>query len=179
MSQIPLYKLKKVYHLKKGIANVVSIESADNNIQTIFIDKFTKDPTITQFETHSPLGLEVLKYTAERLELQKNIKKWVRALDSGKYKQGKGRLQRGDTYCCLGVACKIFIPKDKQLIIDGELSGLLPSMQPNAPQWLKYISNYFVLKTGTLLSDLNDQEKFTFSEIATILELIYIHDILD
>lgn len=34
--------------------------------------------------------------------------KWVEALRSGKYKQGKKRLRfRGDTYCCLGVLCDV------------------------------------------------------------------------
>lgn len=35
--------------------------------------------------------------------------KWVKALRSGKYKQGKGQLfQKEDNqYCCLGVACVI------------------------------------------------------------------------
>lgn len=34
---------------------------------------------------------------------------WVKALRSGKYKQGQGKLYRdgNDSYCCLGVLCKI------------------------------------------------------------------------
>lgn len=34
-------------------------------------------------------------------------KKWVEALRSGKYKQGKEALCFGDKYCCLGVLCEI------------------------------------------------------------------------
>jgi len=35
-------------------------------------------------------------------------KKWVEALRSGKYKQGRGALWKGDnTLCCLGILCKI------------------------------------------------------------------------
>lgn len=38
-------------------------------------------------------------------------KRWVKALRSGKYKQGKNYLRRqtpeGDRYCCLGVLCEI------------------------------------------------------------------------
>lgn len=30
--------------------------------------------------------------------------KWVAALRSGKYEQGKGYLKDGNSYCCLGVA---------------------------------------------------------------------------
>ena len=34
-------------------------------------------------------------------------RKWVEALRSGKYKQGRDQLQNGDTYCCLGVLCVV------------------------------------------------------------------------
>lgn len=37
--------------------------------------------------------------------------KWLEALESGKYKQGRFRLKNDsngqDTYCCLGVACEV------------------------------------------------------------------------
>lgn len=33
--------------------------------------------------------------------------KWVAALKSGSYKQGRERLRSKDTYCCLGVFCDI------------------------------------------------------------------------
>lgn len=38
--------------------------------------------------------------------------KWVAALRSGEYKQGRAQLYNRalDTYCCLGVACKITAP---------------------------------------------------------------------
>ena len=34
-------------------------------------------------------------------------KKWIDALRSGKYKQGRGQLVKGDRYCCLGVLCDV------------------------------------------------------------------------
>lgn len=34
-------------------------------------------------------------------------KKWIKALLSGKYKQGQYRLYEDNKYCCLGVLCKI------------------------------------------------------------------------
>lgn len=34
-------------------------------------------------------------------------KKWVEALKSGDFKQGKAVLLRDDRYCCLGVACEV------------------------------------------------------------------------
>jgi hypothetical protein len=34
--------------------------------------------------------------------------KWIAALESGKYEQGRDRLRRNDdTFCCLGVLCDI------------------------------------------------------------------------
>ena len=51
-----------------------------------------------------------------RKKLPKATKdKWVKALRSGKFEQGSGHLfeegdyDTSDTYCCLGVACKIGI----------------------------------------------------------------------
>lgn len=40
--------------------------------------------------------------------MNKTIKRrWIKALTSGKYKQGKGALKRGDRFCCLGVLCDL------------------------------------------------------------------------
>jgi hypothetical protein len=37
------------------------------------------------------------------------MEKWIEALESGEYKQGKEKLQKArDLYCCLGVACDVF-----------------------------------------------------------------------
>lgn len=43
---------------------------------------------------------------------QENVRKWVEALRSGEYQQGKGHLTVLDAdgnkfYCCLGVACEV------------------------------------------------------------------------
>lgn len=39
--------------------------------------------------------------------------RWIKALRSGKYKQGQGRLRQptpdGDEYCCLGVLCELAV----------------------------------------------------------------------
>jgi hypothetical protein len=41
--------------------------------------------------------------------MKKNVAiKWAKALESGRYKQGKGRLKTQDgRYCCLGVLCRV------------------------------------------------------------------------
>ena len=42
--------------------------------------------------------------------MNKKVKqKWIKALRSGKYKQGRGYLRYNDKYCCLGVIIKLYI----------------------------------------------------------------------
>ncbi len=41
-------------------------------------------------------------------------KQWVKALKSGKYKQGKGSLRGERDFCCLGVLCDIYIKENKK-----------------------------------------------------------------
>ena len=111
----------------------------------------------------------------------RQLKKWIAALDSGKYPQGAGALQSGIGFCCLGVAVKAIIPKCYQVICgyDNALLGSYPHSQPHAPSWLKEVDSDFNERAGMPLSMLNDDRGFTFSEIATLLELVYIHKILD
>lgn len=61
--------------------------------------------------------------------------KWVEALESGRFKQGRERLRRGDLMCCLGVACELAIedgvPLRVETACDGSVSydglaGVLP-----------------------------------------------------
>ena len=108
----------------------------------------------------------------------RQFKKWIRGLDSGKYAQTQGELENSDGYCCLGVACVLTIPKSKIIIVDDYLMGGLPKEKKYAPKWLKRINSHFKQKTRINLTTLNDDEDFTFSEIATLLELVYIHKML-
>ena len=40
--------------------------------------------------------------------MNENAKKWVAALRSGEYKQGKDCLEKDGKNCCLGVACRVY-----------------------------------------------------------------------
>lgn len=40
--------------------------------------------------------------------MNENARKWVAALRSGEFKQGRGSLRVDDAYCCLGVACEVY-----------------------------------------------------------------------
>lgn len=115
---------------------------------------------------------------------KKEIQKWVRALRSGKFEQTTGTLEDANGHCCLGVACKIFIPKNKLKLSHGFLEGAVPvDYQIAAPSWLKKVNRSFNVLTRESLANLNDGtgsvEKFTFDEIAEQLELAFIHRAYD
>ena len=110
----------------------------------------------------------------------KEIKKWVSALRNGTYKQTQNALQDKKGYCCLGVACEILIPESKKMRFEsGLLIGGEPQDQDNSPKWLLDVDNHVRAKTGMGLYEMNDDEKFTFNEIADVLELVYIHEALE
>lgn len=116
--------------------------------------------------------------------LNENARKWVAALRSGKYEQQReARLCVAGQYCCLGVACEVYIDaghvlqkttsgKAEAVCYAGELAGI-----PDAvARWLGInITDgglgYYRDEFGNpraLASD-NDDDK-TFSEIADIIE---------
>lgn len=111
----------------------------------------------------------------------KEAQQWANALRSGKHKQGKGKLQNNDgTVCCLGVGCLTFIPDGLRFEIGSKtISGGTPITQPHAPIWLKKIDRDLGKKMGIPFSVLNDREDYSFDEIADIIELIYVHKVLE
>lgn len=113
---------------------------------------------------------------------KEDIQKWANALRSGKYEQGSSYLQFDRKYCCLGVACDLFIPR-KKLLLDSykNIQGDFPrSDQPYAPKWLQNINDDFEEKVDISLSEMNDTGiGCSFNEIADLLELVYIHKALD
>lgn len=99
--------------------------------------------------------------------------KWVNALRSGKFKQTTGVLQDYNGYCCLDVACKIFIPKKYRICDDdGELTGTVPTDQSGAPEWLRRIED--IQFNGEYLTDYNDTLGYSFDEIADIIQIEYV-----
>jgi hypothetical protein len=118
---------------------------------------------------------------------KKTIQKWCDALRSGEYEQGRGKLQSGDNeFCCLGVACKTFIPNSALITLPDcalihktpYLSGALPSSQTSSPLWLLEVNDDLSYLTGKTLSSLNDIYEYNFNEIADTLEAVYIHKVL-
>lgn len=97
---------------------------------------------------------------------------WVKALRSGEYKQGLGRLQNGDAYCCIGVMCEVakkigFVSRLKR-DADGELTGVGPGDQ------LKKLDKQISFEACTTLIEMNDglknKRKHPFPDIADWIE---------
>jgi hypothetical protein len=89
--------------------------------------------------------------------MNKELKaKWVKALESGRYKQGKNRLSGGGYFCCLGVLRDIAF-KGEHCSVQGDYANLLS----------RDIQKRAGLKKGTqnVLARMNDAGK-TFKQIA-------------
>jgi len=100
----------------------------------------------------------------------KLMKKWVKALRSGKYKQGtRGNLFNEETeeYCCLGVLCKIEnIRTGRHGYLTNHMQKKLKFKTPDG----KLNRTYKSLKgLAYTLTELND-EGVSFKKIANIIE---------
>lgn len=128
--------------------------------------------------------------------MYKDIKdKWIAALRSGKYKQGRIRLRQRnvvsglETHCCLGVLCDITAPElwqapyksDDVLIYPvGGMMGTLPNAVEDALAFNDRIDLPIGLQVGTIVTnrfnhirayaDLNDADGLTFEQIADLVE---------
>lgn len=129
--------------------------------------------------------------------MNENAKLWVKELKSGRFKQGRGKLhvEKNDKhlYCCLGVACRLFMENGGQLSVsvdavdpiyhprtfeyeyDGN-DGCLPNA---VREWLGLRTTTgdflgeFYHKDGYRADDLvilNDKCKLTFKQIARFIE---------
>lgn len=112
----------------------------------------------------------------------------VDALNSGEYQQGKRCLNKDGKYCCLGVACDVFVKlypnvvkveenKNGNIGYDGE-THTLPNM---VREWLNFNSYVGELKqpevkwVGTnhncsTLAMVNDYSHYNFKQIAQLIE---------
>ena len=114
-------------------------------------------------------------------------KKWVKALRSGEYKQGKELLREGDKFCCLGVACELAVkegiinnPKIIQKPFVSHVSPLYEyekkttHLPEKVMKWLGLRDNEGGFFTGRkkrkYLTTLNDNGR-SFKQIARYIEL--------
>lgn len=119
--------------------------------------------------------------------MNKEIKKlWVDALRSGSYEQGKGCLNNADdgTFCCLGVLCDIaheagITSMESAESVDDpyimySYGGNKYALPYEVSTWAGLSSDDPVLVTkeghNFMVSYLNDQEEYTFEQIADLVE---------
>lgn len=104
-----------------------------------------------------------------------NARKWLVALRSGQYKQTTEKLCRNGAYCCLGVACDLYIKdggalsvrgnEDGSLSFDGADGGLPDKVQ----KWLG-LTSYLGNLGSKNLATLNDKTGLNFLQIADVVE---------
>jgi len=102
--------------------------------------------------------------------------KWVKALRSGEYEQGEGRLRCGDKYCCLGVLTDLYA-KEKNLEWHPHLYDVFgfdneEGSTPNLVLEWSEVEGIFgwISALDRDLSSLNDSGNYTFHQIADIIE---------
>ena len=124
---------------------------------------------------HETLGTFRAGYTWARPMKAGVKKRWVAALRSGDYTQGKGALRRGDGFCCLGVLCDVYrIEKGEEWVRDGDEIWLFGGRAVDLPlevlTWagLDPVLPIPVIDTHNL-AELNDDEA-SFAEIADLIE---------
>lgn len=130
---------------------------------------------------------------------KEHVREWVDALRSGKYRQARGQLRDDEgKMCCLGLACELSGTGEWQELPASDLGGYVtedtllayvtPSdkswqtlplevqawlgFEPGAP-WPAYDNpGVQVPEMGTMrhLAVLNDEDGFTFEQIADIIE---------
>jgi hypothetical protein len=127
---------------------------------------------------------------AELIKLKPEIKqRWLNALRSNNYKQGQGQLRQNDSYCCLGVLCDV-VKDDLDIYVHSEANEftgdihyffnheeellpnhLLEDCCEKIPDGINH-GNIRVYYNDMLkgLSDLNDTECLSFTEIADLIE---------
>jgi hypothetical protein len=119
-----------------------------------------------------------MTYTKE--QQRKNRKKWVKALQSGKYTKGVGFLSKDNKFCCLGVACEVGIEAGLRIRkgIDDlneatSYNTKISHLPQNVMDWLglKTGDGNFFNKRGATQSlvGLNDMRQYPFYKIAQVI----------
>lgn len=107
---------------------------------------------------------------------------WIAALRSGKYSQARGRLRRGDKFCCMGVLCDVERPNNWMVdswysstgdnYISVPPTDLLSTAVPGweGPDTVNLGNGQKSISLAAFLVSQNDGEDATFEEIADLLE---------
>lgn len=107
-------------------------------------------------------------------EQRENLEKWLVALRSGEYKQGKGQLfdESENAYCCMGVACVVLGLKQKE-----ESFEIEKDIWDSAAISTATMEDHFGISDEDLPPELaiyNDINEWTFEQIADFIEENYL-----
>lgn len=94
--------------------------------------------------------------------------KWLEALRSGKYKQGRQSLREADSFCCLGVLCDILNSNGWRNVTNNDLlysfNGELGVIDK------RLAKSIGIEECQDILIEMNDEKQNDFSEIADYIE---------
>lgn len=110
------------------------------------------------------------------------VRRWIKALESGEYKQGRKVLvtaaAKGDSFCCLGVLCDLAVRakvieappavKIGETFYYGECRDEV-SLPSEVREWAGLTSYYGYYDDDSSLAELNDMGK-TFKTIAKVIK---------
>lgn len=104
-------------------------------------------------------------------------RKWLKALRSGEYRQGRGQLVTGDgkNFCCLGVLADVMGCEwqESEMDCDSSLVPILPKdrrpLAPRGEDWLSAKKTGLSHKKQEQLAGMND-EGASFKQIASFIE---------
>ncbi len=117
--------------------------------------------------------------------MNKNIKKWIKALRSGKYRQGRYALRNSNNqYCCLGVVCDLWSKETKESwgVLNPDGNYTIKNEDQVLPievyKWLGFkednpsvdILDKDRWEQRRTLTEWNDIDKLSFKEIADLIE---------
>jgi hypothetical protein len=114
------------------------------------------------------------------------LRKWVEALESDAYPQTKGKLRTDEGFCCLGVACDVYMKEvggtweaaevsfnDHMVYVFGSATEMLPS---SVAEWFGiHHAPEFIVDDGVTeeATSLNDERGWDFHQIADAIKRTY------
>lgn len=106
--------------------------------------------------------------------------KWIEALRSGEYSQGKFKLYNGQSYCCLGVLCDLYLKEtNKEWTVLSNIEQSIgryyiadesETLPYPVRKWAGIENSMPKTSLETSLIALNDVKDYMFSLIADVIE---------
>jgi hypothetical protein len=104
--------------------------------------------------------------------------KWIEALRSGNYTQGRFKLKSDKGYCCLGVLCELYLKENSEkenwkynaIVNSYTIFNEYEYLPEVVQKWAEIKSDDGYLSQGVSLSSLNDRFDYNFEKIAQIIE---------